>query len=100
MKRAFAVSVLLLVALLASGCATNRGVRRMIDENNGLYNQRIGLLAVRVNDLSEAQDAQKENLLSYLKKQNQLLIEFIDQLEEKETPPENTEEPAEPTNAS
>lgn len=83
MKTVFALSVLLLVALLATGCATNGSVRRMIDENNAVYNERIGLLAVRVDDIAETQDNQKTNLLAYLKKQNQLLIDFIGQLEQK-----------------
>ena len=99
MKRAFVVSVLLLVALLASGCATRGTVRRMIDENNVVYNQRIGLLEVRVNDLSEAQENQKENLLSYLKRQNELLIDFIDQLEEKEEAEATVIENIAPTNS-
>lgn len=97
MKRALAVSFLLLVALLVSGCATRGTVRRMIDENNVIYNQRIGLLAVQVSDLSEAQENQKENLLGYLKKQNQLLIEFIDQLEEKGKAEATVIQPVTPT---
>ncbi|MFC1467854.1 hypothetical protein ACFLQY_04095 [Verrucomicrobiota bacterium] len=85
MKKAFAATIFLLVVLLASGCATNGGVKRMIKENNAVYDQRIGLLAERVDVLSEAQESQRDNLLSYLKKQNRLLIEFIGQLEDKET---------------
>ena len=97
MKRAFVASVLLLVALLISGCATNNGVRRMIGENNAIYSQQIDQLEVRINDLSGDQEVHKENLLNYLKKQNQLLIEFIDQLEETAT--ETVNEEVTPVNA-
>ena len=81
MNRAFTIGALLLVVLSVSGCATKGTVTSMIDDNNVLYDQRMAKLAVRMDDLSENQKTQKDHLISYLKRQNQLLTDFIDELE-------------------
>ena len=90
MRKALITSGILIAALLLSGCATSRSVQRMMDENNAVYDQAIAQVEERVEELSEDQENQKGNLLSYLRKQNQLLAEFIEQLEAKA----ETEQPA------
>ena len=83
MKSGFSASTLLLVALLVTGCATKGSVRQMIDSNNDIYDQRIEHLSARINTLEN----HEANLVNYLKLQNQLLTDFIGQLEQVEPAP-------------
>jgi outer membrane murein-binding lipoprotein Lpp len=85
MKSVLIASGLISLTILLSGCASTRSVKKIVAANNATYDQAIAQVDERVDQLTEDQYLQKENLLNYLKQQNQLLTEFILQLEEKES---------------